>query len=285
MRTRVVIACSIVGRGLEGSGLLVPHGGIQLHVLRLRQPLCLDILVVDGVEQSRAIDADGRLQAHVVVLGLGIGVEGRLRDAHLGIDERILLAVLELHGQSALHLRHVLPLNRDLALVDRCLEGRHGLRLRHARHLRDVGIVVRMIDDQQVAVANLVGTILGLALAVTVGGVAGDARVTHPGRSQSLAGLLLEGVEFLEEAFARNEVFLHTCSLCGRSDGRIAGLLGRSQLSAGIPLLSREVAGGLAEIVLSRGQRAQVGGAVVAVGTGCQHACAYQQPHKGLFSL
>ena len=247
-RARVVVGSRIVGAGLEGVGLLVPHGGVQVDVGSLGTPLGLDVGVVECIEQACAVDTDGGLQAHLVVLGLGVGVEGRLGNGDLRIDEGVLLAVGKLHGQSALHLLHLGPLNLDLRLVDRSLEGRHGLRLRHARHLADVGVVRGVIDHEQIAVANLVGTVLRLALAVAVAGVAGDAAVAHPGRAESLAGILLEGVEVLEEVLTRVEVFLHAGDvLHGRCCCRIAGFLGGAELSAGIPLFGREHVVGLSE--------------------------------------
>ncbi len=136
--------------------------------------MCLNILVAEGIEQACSIDADGRFQTHLIVGGLRIGVEGRLRDRHLWINQGIRLTVLKLHGQIALHRCHILPLDGNLILVDRCFEGRHRLCLRHTRHLADVGVVVGMINDQQVTVANLVGTILRLTLAVSITGVTGN---------------------------------------------------------------------------------------------------------------
>ena len=82
-----------------------------------------------------------------------------------------------------------------------------------------------MIDHQQVAVANLVGAILRLALAMSVAGVAGDTRVAYPSRTQSLARILLEGVEMFEEVLADIEVALHACLFGSRSNGRVAGIL------------------------------------------------------------
>jgi hypothetical protein len=72
-----------------------------------------------------------------------------------------------------------------------------------------MGSGVRVIERQQIAVANGVGTIGRLTLAMTIAGVAGYTRVAHPGWSKSLAGLLFEGVQVFEEVFTRVEVFLH----------------------------------------------------------------------------
>ncbi len=114
-----------------------------------------------------------------------------------------------------------------------------------------------MIDDQQITVADGVGTILRLALAVTIAGVTGNARVTNPSRTKTLTRLLFESIEFLEEALTNNEVFLHT-SLIGhcRSRSRIAGFLRRSQLSTRIPFLGSKVSNSLAKRLFLRRQRA-----------------------------
>ena len=124
-----------------------------------------------------------------------------------------------------------------------------------------------MIDDQQIAVANLVGTILRLALAVTIAGMTSDARVAHPSRSQALTGFLFEGVEFLEEALTRIEVFLHASLYCGRCNSRIAGLLSGSQLSTRIPLVSSKIASSLAKRLVVGCQRTQFLSCVATVRT------------------
>ena len=78
--------------------------------------------------------------------------------------------------------------------------------------------------------------------------MAGYAAVAHPCRAETLAGILLEGVEVFEEVFAGVEVFLHAGNvLDGWCCSRIAGLLGGAELSAGIPLFSREHVVGLSE--------------------------------------
>ncbi len=125
-----------------------------------------------------------------------------------------------------------------------------------------------MVDDQQIAVADGVGTVFGLALAVAVAGVAGDAAVAHPCGAQSLAWCLLEGVEVLEEVLAGVEVFFHACHILNsRGGGRITGFLGGAEQSAGIPLVGAEHVVGLAEHFLARHQGTQVAAFVVAVGT------------------
>ena len=129
-----------------------------------------------------------------------------------------------------------------------------------------------MVDDQQITVANGVGAILRLALAVTVARVAGNARVAHPGRTQSLARLLFEGVKVFEEVLARIEIIIHASLFGSRCNGRIAGLLGSTQLTTRKPLVGSEVARSLAEHLLVEGQRAQILaiGTVATIGTCCQ---------------
>ena len=268
-RTCVVVGCSIVCAGLEGIGLLVPHGRVQVDVGSLGTPLSLNVGIVECIEQSCAIEADGRLQAYIVLCGLRVGVEGCLRNGHHGIDERILLAICKLHRQSTLHLLHLWPLNLDLRLVDGSLEGRHGLCLRHACHLADVGIVRRMIDNEQITIANLIGAVFGLAFAVTVAGMAGNTAVAHPCWAEALAWILLEGVEVFEEVLTSIEVFLHASNVnnCRRCC-RIAGFLSGTELSTRIPLVGREHVVGLAEGFSFRHEGSEVD--VVVIMTCCE---------------
>ena len=182
-----------------------------------------------------------------------------------------MLAIGELHGQATLHLGNVFPLDGNLVLVDGSLEGCHGLRLWHTRHFCDVAIGIRMVDDQQVAVANGVGAIFCLTFAMTIGRVTGNTRVTHPGRSQTFAGSLFKGVEMFEEVLARIEVLLHACYILhSRSGSRVAGLLCRSELSTREPLVSGEYVVGLAKHFLRRNESTKFLLGFVIVGTGCE---------------
>ena len=132
-----------------------------------------------------------------------------------------------------------------------------------------------MVDDQQITVANGVGAILRLALSMTVARVAGNTTVAHPGRTQSLARLLFEGVKVFEEVLARIEIIVHASLVGSRGNGRVAGLLGSAQLTARKPLVGCEVARSLAKHLLVEVQRAQVLGTgnVVTIGTCCQQSC------------
>ena len=63
-----------------------------------------------------------------------------------------------------------------------------------------------MVDHEQITVADGVGTIFCLALAVAVVWVTGDTAITHPGRTESFTWCYIEGVQMLEEVLARVEV-------------------------------------------------------------------------------
>ena len=85
--TRVVVGSGIVGRSLELVGLFVPHRRVQFHIGGLGSPLCFDVGIVESIEQSCAIHSDCRLQSHVILRWLRVGVEGGLWNRHNGIDE------------------------------------------------------------------------------------------------------------------------------------------------------------------------------------------------------
>ena len=101
------------------------------------------------------------------------------------------------------------------------------MRLRHAGDLANIGVVVRMIDDKQIAVTYLIGTILCLSFAMAVGRVAGNTAVAHPSRPQAFARLLFKGIEVFKEVLARIEVLFHASSIPhGRGGSGIAGFIG-----------------------------------------------------------
>ena len=159
------------------------------------------------------------------------------------------------------------------------------MRLRHTGHLRDVGVVVGMVYHEQIAVADGVGTVVGLTLAVTVRGMAGDAAVAYPGGAKTAAGVLLKGVQVLKEVFTGVEVFFHAAHILhSGGGGRVAGFLGGAELAAGIPLVGTEHVVGLAEGVFFAYQLAKVGVGVVIVATcgehgqGCGGQCGGLQP-------
>ena len=244
----------VVGCGSPVVVGFVPHGRVECHVGSLLRILCLHVLGADGVQQSCSVDADGRFEAHLIVRRLRIGVEGCDGDVDLRIDEGELLAVGELQGDAAgHHALHILPLDGDLVLVDGSLEWFHCLGLRHTRHLADVrggscGVahavfrecLVGMIDHEQIAVADGVGTIFRLAFAMTIGGVAMEAAAAHPGWTQSLAGFVGVGVEMFEEILTLVETHFQSHGFRTRSHRRVTGFLRGAQFAARIPFGSGE---------------------------------------------
>ena len=58
-----------------------------------------------------------------------------------------------------------------------------------------------MVDDEQITVADGVGTVFRLALAVSVAGMAGDTAVAYPCWTKTFTGCYIEGVEMFEEVF------------------------------------------------------------------------------------
>ncbi len=241
----------VPGSGCHVVGPLVPKVRVQLHAERCFLPiLCDDGVLRNGIDEPRANDADGRLQAHGIVGGLRVGVEGTLRNGHFGIDEVVGLAVGELHGQSRLHGGDVFPVYLDLTAVDRGKEGRAGEGLRHASHLRDVGTVVAalgiwMVDSQEITVAISRG-IGVLPLAVAVARVAVDARRAQIGRSESFEGSRVVGEVALKDSFAELEsqcqlfaTLHHGCLVFVATGGDVTG---GTEFAARIPFVGREVA-------------------------------------------
>ena len=162
-------ACSeVVGRSVPEVRVNilrnVSHLCYVLVVVGCRGILRLDVVFSDSVEQTRTHHANCRLYAYshcliACVVRIRVGAERRARYCDLRIDKIVGFAVGELHRQTALHSRHVMPLHVDLALVDRRLEGFGGLCLRHTRHFGYVAAVVAVgsvygvIHSEQIAVA------------------------------------------------------------------------------------------------------------------------------------
>ena len=75
-----------------------------------------------------------------------------------------------------------------------------------------------MVDDEQITVADGVGTVFRLALAMSVAGMAGDTAVAYPCWTKTFTGCYIEGVEMFEEVFTGIEVVFHASNiLYGRS--------------------------------------------------------------------
>ena len=176
----------------------VSHLCYVLVVVGCRGILRLEILFSDGIEQTRTHHADCRLYAYshcliARIVRIWVGAERRARYRNLRIDKVVSLAVGELHRQTALHSRYVMPLHFDLALVDRCLEGFCGLCLRHTGHFGyiaaviAVGSVYGVIHSEQIAVAIAVGRSVRVhAAAMSIVGVAVETRAAHGSRTESL---------------------------------------------------------------------------------------------------
>ena len=130
MLARIIIACAIVGRRSESIAGGIPHGGIQVDAsLGFAAPLLFHVLIGDGVEQSRAVDADGTFKSDFVVVGSGAYVEGCLRNGHFGVNQfesftvgKLPFTITGRGNLVGLHLSNRLPVNLDLVLVDRSLE-------------------------------------------------------------------------------------------------------------------------------------------------------------------
>ena len=213
-------------------GSLIPHGRIERDVRRLGLPLRRDVFVGNGIEQARAIDADGGLQTdgdivvilrgrnlHILAIALHIdgGIVGRSRDRHLGIGEVVAFTIVKLVSPL---VRIVLPVYPDLRLVDRSLERLHGRGLGHTSHRADVGIGLLVVDDEEVAIALLRGRIGILARTMSVAWVAVVASRAHVHWAQAAEGTRGVGIEvFLEKVLTLVEGRHHTRVL--HSQGRL----------------------------------------------------------------
>ena len=166
------------------------------------------------------------------------GIVGRVGNRHLGVDERVTFAVGELVAPL---IGIFVPCYLDLILVDRCLEGFDGSRLRHAGHRADIGIGGLVVDDEQIAVAMGIGLVFRLTGSMTIARVTVETAAAHIDGAQTVKSTVGIGVVvFLKEILALVESSHHTCILyClrGLLKGR-GGIHGSStQLSACIVIL------------------------------------------------
>ena len=161
-------------------------------ILFLLGPFGLEVGIVDGIQQARAVDADGRFQTEVhficgeraAVGGLQVHVIRRLRNAHFGINQLVGFSVLKF---VAPFIGMVLPRNLYLRRIHRCLERRYGKVLRHAGERGNVVVFV-VVNHQQITVAYFVGIERAfLPLAVPVTGVARNTGIAQVKRPQSPA--------------------------------------------------------------------------------------------------
>ena len=276
------IAQRMGGRPIGLDPLAVPEDrGIERHaVLLLANVLGFQVAVRNGIQQARTVDADGRFEAHA---HLGIGhlalgadqrhVIGVLGDRHFGIDQAVRLAVGKLIAPL---VGILLPADHDLRFVDRGFERRHGPRLRHTGERCQV-IVVLVGDDQQIAVADLVGVERAFdTLAVAVARVAVQARGADIERPEAVAHTRRVGREgFFEQRLAVQETLRHRGVVIDDRRrllvGHRRGVESRAELAAGVILLGNgvgiRIGGGIRPLVISaRGSH-----------QGCRHAQAVNQ--------
>ena len=97
---------SIVGTGCHLHSIGIKHAWIDvfahflscfLEIRSLRLVLCNDVLARDGINQPRTANADGRFQTNGIVARNRIGIECRLWNGNLRINQVELLTVRELH--------------------------------------------------------------------------------------------------------------------------------------------------------------------------------------------
>ena len=131
MLARVIIACAVVGSRSKSIAGSIPHGRIQVNTgLGFAAPLLFHVLIGDGIEQSGAVKTNGSFQADFIVVGSGAYVEGCLRNGHFGVNQfesftvgKLPFTITGRGNLVGLHLSNRLPVNLDLVLVDRSLEG------------------------------------------------------------------------------------------------------------------------------------------------------------------
>ena len=245
-----------------------------------------------GVDEAGTYYPDSGFHAHCDVLRLWISVEGTLRDFYLGIDKLVLLAVRELHRQSAFHGCHLMPFHVDLILVYRRQEWRYGLRLWHAGHFAYVRPVIAVVAvngiiyHEQISVAIVSGFVCVLSFTVAVAGVAVDAGCAHGCRAETIEWWCCQCDIALEEHFAEVEVVYESLIVYGWSLVLVApGLyvLRGAKSSTGIPFVFCEIADGFSYIavVVALPHVAEIFGVV---GAGyCRKTCTCGQKEDACF--
>ena len=279
---------------LPGVRRLVPHGGVQgvgladtVEVLALRLPLGGDVLVGDGVGETGAVDADGRLQQHAdlrIVLRLvecdvlaatshhHRGIVSRIGNCHLRVNERVAFTVGELVAPL---VGIVVPRYLDLILVDRRFERFDGASLRHTGHRADIGIGGLVVDNEQIAVAVGVGLVFRLTGSMTVAGMTVEAAASYIDGTEAVESSLGVGVVvLLKEILALIESRHHAGVLhCLR--GLLKGCGGihgsGAQQSAGVVVFG--VVGGCRFAYLPRGGL----NGIIIVSTTDDDECTQQQ--------
>ena len=164
-----------------------PHRRVQFRTrIVFTLILSLQRVVRNSIQQTRTIDADRRFKTHFfgsVSDGRAVrfqrNVVGGGRNIDFGINQAVRFAV----GKTVAPLiRIVYPGNLNLAFVDRSLERRHSLGLRHTGKRRDV-VVVLIRNHQKIAVAPIARGVTVHTFTMTVPRVTSDARTADVQRS------------------------------------------------------------------------------------------------------
>ena len=184
-------------RGIESVG----HEAVVVFLLVLRSQR----VVGNGVNQASAIDADGRFQtADEIAVGDGLAthferyIESVFGNVNLWIGEAITFTIREL---VAPFIGVAQPIDLDFGLVHGCLERRDGLGLGHSSVTAQVGVVA-VGEDEQVAVAPVVGAIAVHPHSVAIAGMAGDATAADVERPEAVERLVVLRVGTLKEVLA-----------------------------------------------------------------------------------
>ena len=132
------------------------------------------------------------------------------------------------------------PVDLDLGLVQGSLERCYGLGLWHARVRAEIGVVT-VGEDEQVAVAPVVGTVAVHAHAMTVTGMAGDAAATDVKGPESVEGRVVLRVGAFKEILTIFELGGQASLFHSRGGvfvGTLRAVEGGAQLTASIGLLT-----------------------------------------------
>ena len=211
-------ALGVRGTAIErGPVVACPDGGVEVgSSFIFFLVLSFERVVRDGVEQPCAIDADSafKTEGHLAV-GCRKGcIESILGDGDFRIDKAIALAVGE---TVAPFVSVVKPCNVYLVLVNGRLERCHGFGLRHTGHRGLVGIGSLVVNNKQVAVCPVVGTIAFHAASVSVTWMACLARGSHIEGTQPIERRVVLGDGMFKKEFAILEGVNHAGVFDGRS--------------------------------------------------------------------
>ena len=158
-----------VGLGFELLGAVVPELGVQFNIFAFGGILCLEVFVADGIDEAETLEVARGNEAYGVAGGTRVGVEGILGNGDLRVAQLELLAVGELHLQTAGHGGDVLPLNVDLRRIHRRQEGILSLEHGEGRELGDgLAIVAVLTVDGGIDRNNVAVTLHGVHVVAAV---------------------------------------------------------------------------------------------------------------------